>query len=87
MEQNEKNKFKWFVLLYIAISLFLIAMVTNQVVLNIITIVIAIYIYKGGQAILFKEYYDRRDKKLKESKVIRDAVKEKFSKGKLFRKK
>lgn len=87
MKQSEKGKVKWYLLLFIAVILFLTAMATQQLFLNVIVIGLAVYIYKYGNPILFKEYDEKRNMKLKESMVVREAAKEALNSGNLFRRK
>ncbi|MDU5337230.1 hypothetical protein [Enterococcus sp.] len=87
MKQSEKGKVKWYLLLFIAVILFLTAMATQQLFLNVIVIGLAVYIYKYGNPILFKEYDEKRKMKLKESMVVREAAKEALNSGNLFRRK
>lgn len=87
MKQSEKGKVKWYLLLFIAVILFLTAMATQQLFLNVIVIGLAVYIYKYGNPILFEEYDEKRKMKLKESMVVREAAKEALNSGNLFRRK
>lgn len=87
MKQSEKGKVKWYLLLFIAVILFLTAMATQQLFLNVIVIGLAVYIYKYGNPILFKEYDEKRNMKHKESMVVREAAKEALNSGNLFRRK
>ena len=87
MKQSEKGKVKWYLLLFIAVILFLTAMATQQLFLNVIVIGLAVYIYKYGNPILFKEYDEKRNMKLKDSMVVREAAKEALNSGNLFRRK
>lgn len=87
MKQSEKGKLKWYLLLFIAVVLFLTAMATRQVWVNVIVIALAVYIYKYGNPILFKEYDEKRKKKIEESLVVREAAKEALNSGNLFRRK
>lgn len=84
MKANEKVK--WMVLLFIAILLFTISLFTGYVYLNIITIPLALYIYKQGNPILFKEYNEKQKEKREQSKQVQDAMKETITSGKLFKK-
>ncbi|MBV7389139.1 hypothetical protein KUA55_00490 [Enterococcus sp. ALS3] len=78
---------KWYGLLFLAVVLFLTAMATKQVLLNLIVIGLAVYIYKYGSPILFKEYDEKRKKKLEESEAVREAAKTALQSGNLLRKK
>lgn len=85
-KQGVKEKAKWTVLLFIATFLFVISLMTGIYYLSLISIFITIYIYKnGGDKILFKEYNEKQEKKLQESKLVQDAMKEIVSE-KMFRK-
>lgn len=48
-----KEKFKWSLLLFVAILSFIISLTTGNMVFNIIAIVLAVIIYKNGDEILF----------------------------------
>ncbi|MGM0237784.1 MULTISPECIES: hypothetical protein [Enterococcus] len=87
MKQIEREKMKWYGLLFLAVVLFLTAMATKQVLLNLIVIGLAVYIYKYGSPILFKEYDEKRKKKLEESEAVREAAKTALQSGNLLRKK
>lgn len=83
---NQVNKVKWMLLLFLAIGLFITALFTGRLILNGIVIILAIYIYKYGNPILFKEYDEKRGKQLAESRVVQEAVQETLQSKKLFRK-
>lgn len=83
---NQVNKVKWMLLLFLAIGLFITALFTGQLILNGIVIILAIYIYKYGNPILFKEYDEKRRKQLAESRVVQEAVQETLQSKKMFRK-
>lgn len=87
MKQDEKEKLKWYLLLFLAVSLFLIALAINQMILNFIVTGMAIYIYKYGRPILFKEYEERRMQKIEDATAIRNAAKVVINSGNLFKKK
>ncbi|GAX47088.1 hypothetical protein RsY01_669 [Lactococcus reticulitermitis] len=87
MKQDEKMKLKWYLLLFVAISLFFAALVMQQMILNLIVIGLALYIYKYGQPILFKAYDERRKQKIEEVTTVRQAAQEVLNSGNLFKKK
>jgi flagellar biosynthesis protein FliP len=87
MKKNKnQTKLKWYLLLFLAVSLFLIAMATRQVALNLIVIGLAIYIYQYGNPVLFESYEAKRQKKLADSLVVRQAAQEVLESGKLLKK-
>lgn len=83
---NQVSKVKWMLLLFLAIGLFIMALFTGYLFLNVIVIGLAVYIYKYGNPILFKEYDEKRRKQLAESRVIQEAVQETLQSKKLFKK-
>lgn len=87
MKQSEKEKVKWYLLLFLAVSLFLTAMATQQIGLNFVVIALALYIYKFGTPVLFGEYEAKRKQKIADSLVVREAAKEVLNSGELFKKK
>ncbi|MCA5014335.1 MULTISPECIES: hypothetical protein [unclassified Enterococcus] len=82
---NEKGK--WFTLLFVDILLFIIAMATNIIPIYFLVILLSFFIYKDGNAVLFKEYDERKKQKYEEYKLIQDAAKETIRTGKLLKKK
>lgn len=85
-KQGAKEKAKWTVLLFIATFLFVISLLTGMTYLSLFSIGIALYIYKSkGDKIIFEEYNKKQEAKLKEAKVVQDAMKEIVSE-KMFRK-
>ncbi|OJG28973.1 hypothetical protein RT42_GL001704 [Enterococcus cecorum DSM 20682 = ATCC 43198] len=48
---------------------------------------LAFYIYKNGDAVMFKEYNERQRKKIEEGRVIREATKEIIQTRKFLNKK
>ncbi|MBO0470436.1 hypothetical protein JZO66_07750 [Enterococcus sp. DIV0242_7C1] len=82
---NEKGK--WFMLLFLDILLFIIAMATNIIPIYFLVILLSFFIYKDGNAVLFKEYDERKKQKYEEYKLIQDAAKETIRTGKLLKKK
>lgn len=83
---KDKEKVKWTVLLFIAILLFAISLFTGFVYINIITIPLALYVYKYGNPVLFKEYNEKQKEKREQSKIVREAMQETITSGKLFKK-
>lgn len=87
MNSNKnKEKAKWTVLLFIAVTLFLIGLSTGLIYLNIGSIIIAFFIYKKGNAVLFKEYDERRKEKYEKAMVVREATKKAILTKKIFNK-
>lgn len=85
-KKDSKEKAKWTLLLFIATFLFVISLLTGMTYLSLFSIGIALYIYKSkGDKIIFEEYNKKQDAKLKEAKVVQDAMKEIVSE-KMFRK-
>lgn len=85
-KKDSKEKAKWTLLLFIATFLFVISLLTGMTYLSLFSIGISLYIYKSkGDKILFEEYNQKREAKLKEAKVVQDAMKEIVSE-KMFRK-
>lgn len=85
-KKNSKEKAKWTLLLFIATFLFVISLLTGMTYLSLFSIGIALYIYKSkGDKIIFEEYNKKQEAKLKEAKVVQDAMKEIVSE-KMFRK-
>lgn len=87
MKQSDKGKVKWYLLLFLAVSLFLTAMATQQIALNFVVIGLALVIYKFGSPVLFGEYEEKRKQKLADSLAVREAAKEVLNSGELFKKK
>lgn len=85
-KQADRNKIKWLGLLFLAIAAFMAALATGQVVFNGIAIVLAIYIYKFGNPILFKEYDERRNQKYQAAQVVRKAAQQAVVQRKIFKK-
>lgn len=48
---------------------------------------LSFFIYKNGNAVLFKEYDERKKQKYEEYKVVQQAAKETIRTGKLLKKK
>ncbi|MBO1306272.1 hypothetical protein JZO70_08880 [Enterococcus sp. 669A] len=80
------SRLGWCGILYITILLFVLNLSLQVSFLNIVIIGIAIIIYKYGSPVMFKEYEEKRKKKLNDSQVIKDAAREVLSSGKLFKK-
>ncbi|HBD0804018.1 TPA: hypothetical protein KG988_003205 [Enterococcus faecalis] len=78
-----KEKIKWTSLLFIAILLFLGAIVTGNVVLNILSISIAILVYMKGDPILFGEYNQRLKIKREEQELMKQTTRKIIKEGRL----
>ncbi|MGX7196029.1 hypothetical protein [Enterococcus olivae] len=85
-QENQASKVKYMLLLFLALGLFILALYTGQLMLNVVVMGLGIYIYKNGNPILFKEYNEKRKKQLEESKMVQEAVKETIQSKKLFTK-
>ncbi|WP_300119419.1 hypothetical protein [uncultured Enterococcus sp.] len=83
----EVEKLKWIFLLFISLLIFLVALYTRIYILNLVVILLALYIYKNGDAVMFKEYNERQRKKIEEGRVIREATKEIIQTRKFLNKK
>ncbi|MGX7245537.1 hypothetical protein ACWOC1_11915 [Enterococcus quebecensis] len=82
---NQKRT--WTALLFLDIILFLLALSINIVPLYFLVIFLSFFIYKNGNAVLFKEYDERKKQKYEEYKVVQNAVKETIRKGNILKKK
>lgn len=56
------KRFFWSGLLLFAILLFLVALRTELLYLNLIVILLALLIYSKGSSILFEKFYKRRER-------------------------
>ncbi|MGM0125522.1 hypothetical protein IGI37_002921 [Enterococcus sp. AZ194] len=83
----QKEKIKWLAILFLAVGCFVLALTTQQVLFNLITILLAIVVYRFGQPILFKEYDEKRKKKYEEAIKIRQAAQEAVVSKKVFKNK
>ena len=85
-KEENKEKTKWLLILFLAIISFIVAFMTQQLVFNIVAIGLSICVYKYGNPILFKEYDARRKKKYEEAMRVRNAAQEAITSKKLFKK-
>lgn len=85
-QENQASKVKYMLLLFLALGLFIVAIYTGKLILNVIVMGLGAYIYKNGSPILFKEYNEKRNKQLKESQMVQEAVRETIQSKKLFKK-
>ncbi|OTN88743.1 hypothetical protein A5819_001235 [Enterococcus sp. 7E2_DIV0204] len=81
------QKGKWMLLLFTDILLFILALSINITPLYFLVMILSFYIYKNGNAVLFKEYDERKKQKYEEYKVVQNAVKEAIRTGNLLKKK
>lgn len=81
------QKGKWMLLLFTDILLFILALSINITPLYFLVMILSFYIYKNGNAVLFKEYDERKKQKYEEYKVVQDAAKEVIRTGNLLKKK
>lgn len=84
-KMNQKGK--WMTLLFLDSFLFILALSINIVPLYLLVMLLSLFIYKNGNAVLFKEYDDRKKQKYEEYKVVQNAAKEAIQTGKLLKKK
>lgn len=85
-KSSNREKTKWLFLLFIAILCFVLAFSTQQLIFNFIAIALAVYIYKYGNPILFKEYDERRKNKYEEAMQVRKAAQTTISSKRIFKK-
>lgn len=83
---NQKEKIKWLFFLSVATLSFMLALLTQKIIFNLVAIVVAVYIYKNGNPILFKEYDEKKRMQYKETQKIREAVKEIISSNRIVKK-
>ncbi|WP_375180394.1 hypothetical protein [Enterococcus rotai] len=81
------QKGKWMLMLFTDILLFILALSINITPLYFLVMILSFYIYKNGNAVLFKEYDERKKQKYEEYKVVQDAAKEVIRTGNLLKKK
>ncbi len=81
------QKGKWMLLLFTDILLFILALSINITPLYFLVMILSFYIYKNGNAVLFKEYDERKKQKYEEYKVVQNAAKEAIRTGNLLKKK
>ncbi|MBM7690375.1 hypothetical protein BCR24_14955 [Enterococcus ureilyticus] len=81
------QKTKWMMLLFLAILLFIGALSLNSMPMYFLVMFLSFFIYKNGNAVLFKEYDERKKQKYEEYKVVQQAAKETIRTGKLLKKK
>ncbi|MDT2595424.1 hypothetical protein P7D52_02370 [Enterococcus dongliensis] len=86
MKTKDKGKAKWIIILFIALACFITALVTSQVIFNLIAIFLAILVYKFGNPILFKEYDEKRKIKYEDAIKVREAARIAVSSRKIFKK-
>ncbi|OJG53301.1 hypothetical protein RV06_GL000705 [Enterococcus haemoperoxidus] len=84
-KMNQKGK--WMTLLFLDSFLFILALSINIVPLYLLVMLLSLFIYKNGNAVLFKENDDRKKQKYEEYKVVQNAAKEAIQTGKLLKKK
>lgn len=83
---NQKEKIKWLFFLSVATLSFMLALLTQKIIFNLVAIVVAVYIYKNGNPILFKEYDEKKRMQYKETQKIREAVKEIINSNRIVKK-
>ncbi|AUB51554.1 hypothetical protein [Enterococcus mundtii] len=71
---GKSEKIKWQLLLLLAIGCYLLALVTQQYLFNVVAIGLAVCVYKYGNPVLFKEYDEWKKKQDEEASKIRAAV-------------
>ena len=72
----EKKKATWYLILLLNIFIFIIALRTNVLLFNLLSISLSIIIYKYGSPIMFKEYNEKKKAKELELEKIKFANKE-----------
>lgn len=82
-----QDKIRWSIVLLADIVLFIFALLSGKIALNVGVIALSIIIYKYGNPVLFKEIDNKKRKQLAESKAIREAVEKVIQDKKLFSKK
>ncbi|MBO0419423.1 MAG: hypothetical protein ACRCVH_03475 [Vagococcus fluvialis] len=78
-----KEKFKWSLLLFVAILSFIISLTTGNMVFNIIAIVLAVIIYKNGDEILFSSINKKNKEKREQARVLKEASRTIIKEGRL----
>ena len=82
-----QDKIRWSIVLLADVVLFIFALLSGKIALNVGVIALSIIIYKYGNPVLFKEIDNKKRKQLAESKAIREAVEKVIQDKKLFSKK
>lgn len=78
-----KEKFKWSLLLFVAILSFIISLTTGNMVFSIIAIVLAVIIYKNGDEILFSSINKKNKEKREQARVLKEASRTIIKEGRL----
>ena len=73
-----KEKFKWSLLLFVAILSFIISLTTGNMVFSIIAIV-----YKNGDEILFSSINKKNKEKREQARVLKEASRTIIKEGRL----
>lgn len=73
-------KAKWMLLLFMDVLLFILALSINITPLYFLVMILSFYIYKNGNAVLFKEYDERKNKNMKNIKLYRMQQNKQFAK-------
>ncbi|MFD2307405.1 hypothetical protein [Enterococcus termitis] len=81
------QKGKWTLLLFVDILLFLLAITTTLTPIYFLVILLSFFIYKDGNAVLFKEYDERKKQKYEEYKRVQEAAQATIRTGKLLKRK
>ena len=76
MKREETDKIKWTVALCGTLLLFLYGLFTQNIIINLWVSFFARVIYKYGNDVLFREYDEKRKRKIEESMKIKEATKE-----------
>jgi hypothetical protein len=79
-------KGKWLLLFFIDNLLFFTALAIDSLPMYFFVIALSFYIYKNGRTILFKEYDERKKRKLAEYQLVQEAVKKTIRTSRLFKK-
>ncbi|MFD1901202.1 hypothetical protein GQR36_16500 [Enterococcus termitis] len=75
------QKGKWTLLLFVDILLFLLAITTTLTPIYFLVILLSFFIYKDGNAVLFKEYDERKSRNMKNISEFKKRHKQRFVQG------
>lgn len=84
--EENKAKTKYLLIVMLALILFVLGLITSNLIYTISALILASFGYLKGDNVLFKEYNANRKKKLEESQKVRDAQKQIVKDGSLFKK-
>lgn len=81
-----KSKFFWYIVLFLAISLFGFSLMYQQPLINFIVIILALCIFKYGDDIIFAEFNKKRTEKKRKGMQLTEATRTIMQDGRLFKK-